>query len=79
MTSKTIYTDQGTFIVDEELEAEFDPASMLPETESAVTKSTATDSVEINGETFLGHLKTYTVIKNNVTGKTVVKVVLVTA
>lgn len=73
---KTIYTDTGTFIVDEDMAGDFDPSSMLPEESLSSLPEEAILSV--NGERFHGHLKTYTVIKNHVTGKTTVKVVLVT-
>lgn len=81
MTAKTIHTEQGTFIVDEELEQEFDPASMLPgdpeEFYAAEEPLKPTpDIVIVNGQRFLGRLKTYKTTVDGITGKTIVRLVL---
>lgn len=78
--SKIIHTPDGTFIVDEDTDLEeVDLQSMVSEPELLVIPEKETATLVVNGETFQGHLKTYSVTKNHVTGKTTVKVVLVGA
>lgn len=81
MNTKTIHTDQGTFIVDEELEQEFDPASMLPDDSGQFyaaeePQKPVLDVVVVNGQRFLGRLKTYKTTVDGITGKTIVRLVL---
>lgn len=70
-------------IVDESFdESQIDPFSMVdPEHkeiyEERKSISTNKDTVTINGETFEGRIKTYSVLENRKTKQKVVKVVLV--
>lgn len=82
--SKTIHTPEGTFIVDEDADLEsFDLDSMLPEVPETPPPQLAEvrdgGVLVVNGEQYQGMLKHYTVVKNGITGKTIVKVVLVVA
>lgn len=81
MSTKTIHTDQGTFIVDESMEGDFDPSSMLPdEPEEFYSSEQPTgptpDVLIVNGEKISGRLKVYKTTINGITGKTIVRVVL---
>lgn len=79
--TKTIHTDQGTFIIGDDMEADFDPASMLPEEPETFYKvekpaEPTIDTVTINGKVFSGRLKVYRVTQDGIAGKTIVRVVL---
>ena len=82
MSTKTIHTDQGTFIVDESMEGDFDPSSMLPDEPSEEFYSSeqptgpTPDVLIVNGEKISGRLKVYKTTRNGITGKTIVRVVL---
>jgi CBS domain containing-hemolysin-like protein len=78
--SKTIHTADGTFIVDADMDLEeFDPGSMVDDSRPLSPALTQKDSIVINGETFEGQLKRFSVRKNHVTGVKTVKLVLVSS
>jgi len=81
MPSKKIETPAGTMIVDDDFdESSIDPFSMIdPEVKHIYEENnpSSEDTIIINGETFTGRIKTYSVIENRKTKQKTVKVVLI--
>jgi hypothetical protein len=82
MPSKTIQTPAGSMIVDDSFdESSIDPFSMIDPEEKKLYEEKAAeleeDTLTINGETFTGKIKSYSIVENRKTKRKTVKIVLV--
>lgn len=82
MGSKVIHTPEGSIIVDSDFDEEsLDTSSMLPE-ELRIPKEVISypevpqDTILVNEDKYVGHIRTYSISENKLTKRKVIKVII---